>query len=193
MSPFQQAVLVIVFWAPWHSRLALGDAGHLRGRGQCSKVVDDSGRRSSTGLVFLAPSRPRALCLLGLPDLSPDERPARTNVDFSAFHVCCCWIVCFRLDFDRRCRCAAFNAGEGCSGRSLSLQGRHESDVSVDVRRQGWRCCCLSCWVDSGFDIADAECGENRNSQARSHGGPSSGAEGYGPPGSVVSPSALGA
>lgn len=56
--------------------------------------------------------------------------------------------------------------------------------------------CCLRCWVDSGFDIADAvfrECGENRNSQARSHGGSSSGAEEYGPPSSVVSPSALGA
>ena len=41
-------------WAPWHSRLVLGDAGHLRGSRAVQEVFGDSGRRSPACVVFLA-------------------------------------------------------------------------------------------------------------------------------------------
>lgn len=124
-----------------------------QGKGAVQRVVDDSGRRSPTGVVFLAPSRARALCPLGLPDLSTDGGPRGQASTFS-LSMFAGWTVWFASTLTG-CADVPLSMREGgCSGRSLSLQGRHQSDVSVDLRRAGRRGCrVLGCGRSPGLTL----------------------------------------
>lgn len=195
LSPFHEAVLVILFWAPWHSRLALGDAGHLRGRGQCSELSTAQGEdRPLVWCPWRHHGHALCACLVCRAcQLTGGPRRQTSTFSLSMFAG---WILCGVF--------ASILTG----GADVPLSMR-EGHVRVDRCRfrvvikgmspstcDGKAVDCLGCWVDSGFDVANAvfrECGEKRDTQARARGGPSAVAEGYGPPSSVVSPSALGA
>jgi len=190
VSPFQQAVPVIL-------------SGHLGTLGWPLAMLGISGEGGSAAScgrlrskiahwrVVLGAIAATRLCALDLSGLSTDGQLSMANIVFFAFHVCG-WIVgTFHFDLDRRCRRAAFNAGGGFSGRSLSLQGHHQNKISMHLRQQGWQSRFMVGFRVQGCRRGFRDCGEKGNAQrVQRRGGQSAVAEGYGPPSSVVSPSA---